>query len=459
MTGISSPKVGRSIVQNISRLMRDRRGATAFMFLVSSVGFMGMAGFGMEVSTWYLERRHGQNAADAAAIAGVLELIQTSGTYASAQTAGSNVATANGYTSGVGNTTVTIEPGTYSGGSFAADSSGSCSSSCTAVKATIARAMPRSFTALLMGTGSTNVGEVAVAVRANTGAACSLALSGGLGFSGSAAVSATNCSLASNATGSQSISFNGAGASKTQANAILVGSGGCTQTGSGSPCTQSGNLMYQPSSLDPYLALQTDKSAIPASVNSTNCTSSTPAQISTGTYCVGKDVSINGGVTTWSSGTYFFYNSSLSITSGSFTCNGCVFVFTGNNIGTLTINGGTVTMNAAPTRSNTYNDTNYNGILFYMDYNSKITGNKAQSCGNGNVQVSISGSSTITLNGGMYFPNAAVCVSGSAFSSSESCFSLVAWSIYYNGNATQNLAGCSTTGTQTAQIRAVNLVQ
>ena len=54
--------------------LRDRRGVSALMFTASAVGFLGMAGFGMEVSSWYLERRHGQNAADAAAIAGTLQL-------------------------------------------------------------------------------------------------------------------------------------------------------------------------------------------------------------------------------------------------------------------------------------------------------------------------------------------------------------------------------------------------
>ncbi|MCP1853294.1 MULTISPECIES: TadE/TadG family type IV pilus assembly protein [unclassified Bradyrhizobium] len=468
MTGVSCPKVGQSMVQNISRLMRDRRGVSALMFVASSVGFMSMAGFGMEVSTWYLERRHGQNTADAAAIAGVLAIIQTtgtqsSGTYTSAQTAGSSVATDNGYTSGLKDTTVTIQPGSYSGGTFSADSGSCSSSSCNAVKATIVRGIKRSFTALVMGKGSTNVTEVAIAARSNTGDACSLALAGGLGFSGSAAVTATNCSLASNATGPQSITFNGAGSNKTQANAVLVGAGGCTQNGSGSPCTQPGNLMYQPSSLDPYAALLTDTSAIPSTVNAANCpnsaTAASPHVISTKVFCVGADLTINNAsssLTLTSGGTYFFYNSSIRVSGGSLICNGCTIIFTGSSasqLGSLSITGGTVTMSA--TKTPAYADANYAGILFYMDY--RYAEHQAGSCGS--PQVKITGSSTITLNGGMYFPNASVCMTGGSFSTSESCLSLVAWSVYYNGNATEKLSGCSATGTQTAQTRAVNLVQ
>jgi Flp pilus assembly protein TadG len=129
------------ILDNILDCLRDRRGVSALMFAASAVAFLGMAGFGMEVSTWYLERRHGQNAADAAAVAGVLQLVQSPDNYTLTQTAGSNVATANGYTSGSNNATVTIEPGTYNGVSFSAD--GSCSPSCNAVRATMVRAEPR----------------------------------------------------------------------------------------------------------------------------------------------------------------------------------------------------------------------------------------------------------------------------------------------------------------------------
>jgi Flp pilus assembly protein TadG len=441
--------------------LRDRRGVSALMFVASAGAFLGMAGFGMEVSTWYLERRHGQNAADAAAMSGVLPLIKSSSDYTGAQTAGSNLARDNGYTSGSNNATVTIEPGTYSGGSFSADASGTCSPSCNAVRATIVRAEPRSFSALILGKGSTNVREVATAAVAAVGPACSLALGGGLGFSGSASVTGTNCALASNKSGSQSITFNGAGANKTQANAILVGAGGCTQSGSGSPCTQPGNLMYQPPTLDPYQALQTDPSAIPSAVNATNCktsaTAASPYVISSRVFCVGSDLVVNNtsGTVALTPGTYFFYNSSIKTTGGSLTCTGCTIIFTGsaaNKLGQLSINGGTVNMSAAKTSA--YADTNYNGILFYMDYRYQEQSN---SCGS--AQVSIQGSSTVTLNGGMYFPNASVCVTGNAFSGSESCLSLVGWSITYTGNATQNLTGCDTTGTQTAQVRAINLVE
>ena len=441
--------------------LRDKRGVSALMFTASAVGFVGITGFGMEVSTWYLERRHGQNAADAAAISGVLQLVQSASDYTGAQTAATNVATDNGYTSGSSTATVTIEPGTWGGTSFGAAAGGACSPSCNAVRATIVRSVPRSFTALLLGKGSTNVGEVATAAIGTTTSSCSLALGGGLAFSGSAAVSTTNCTLASNMTGPQSITFNGAGANKTQANAVLIGVGGCTQSGSGSPCTQPGNMMYQPSTTDPYQALQTDPNAIPSAVNATNCSSSatalSPHIISPGVFCVGTDLKLSGSTSAnLTSGTYFFFDSSIIATGGTLTCTGCTFIFTGdkaNKLGQLSINGsGTVNMSAAKTAA--YADTNYNGVLFYMDAR---YAEHSSSCGS--AQVSIQGSATVTLNGGMYFPNASVCIAGNAFSGTESCLSLVAWSITYTGNTTENLTGCSAIGTKTAANRSVNLVQ
>ncbi|MGY4602856.1 Flp pilus assembly protein TadG [Bradyrhizobium sp. USDA 4474] len=448
--------------------LRDRRGVSTLMFAASSALFLGIAGFGMEVSSWYLERRHGQNAADAAAIAGVLGGLNYATTtiagatgFSNAQTAGTSVATDNGYTSG-SNTTVTIQPGNWSGGSFSADSSGSCTPSCNAVQAQMVRAEPRSFSSFIVGSGSQNVREVATAALLVTGPACALALGGGLAFSGNGSVTGTNCSLASNRTGGDSITFNGAGANKTQTNLILVGAGGCTQSGSATPCTAGGNLMYQPPTTDPYAALQ-DPSAIPAAVNSTNCTNSTTAQspyvISSGVFCVGKTLTVHnaGDSAVLASGTYFFFNSGITVSGGSLSCSGCTFIFTGpspnygGNSASLNITGGTVNMSAPTTAS--YANTNYNGMLFYMDYrNSQHT----SSCGS--APVSIQGSSTITLNGGMYFPDASVCVTGNTFSSSTTCMSIVGWSLTFTGSATENVTGCGTT-TKTAQVQAIALVQ
>jgi hypothetical protein len=434
--GISS---GFFPMARLKHFWQDERGAASFMFIAASSVFLGVAGLGMEVGTWYVEHRHGQSVADAAAIAGVMSL-GTPATNGSAV----EVATANGYTAA--NVTVYNPP-----------PSGPQNGNSNAVMVRISRDLPRSFTAMLMGSGSTNVSELATAVRASTGNACSLALGGGLSFSGSAQVTAPNCVLASNRSGSDSISFSGAGANKNMADAILVGNGGCTENGSGTPCEQSGNLMYQPKATDPYSAVQSDP--IPSAANSTNCkasaTISAPFLISGGTnpvYCIGKD--ITGGTFTADNATYYLYDASIKMTSGSLTCTHCTIIFTGsaaNKMGSLSINGGTVTMTAIKTNSN---NAHLDGLLFYMDAR---FAEHTNACGS--APVSIQGSSTISLNGALYFPNASVCMTGNAFAASETCMALTGWSVAYQGNLTEIVSGCSALGTQVSQVEAIALVQ
>jgi hypothetical protein len=168
-------------------------------------------------------------------------------------------------------------------------------------------------------------------------------------------------------------------------------------------------------------------------------------------------MSVSSGSLACDGCTTILYDSSMSISSGSVSCIGCTTVFTGsskNTLGTLSITGGTINMSAASTVTSKYLDANYNGVLFYMD---NAYPEPSNACGS--APVSIQGSSTVALNGGMYFPNASVCVTGNAFSGTESCLSLVAWSITYTGNATENLTGCSAIGTKTATNNVVTLVQ
>src|SRR5262245_35180235 len=62
-----------------SRLLADRRGATAVTFAFASIALTGLVGLGAEAGNWYVMKRAGQNAADAAAIAGALTLGTASG--------------------------------------------------------------------------------------------------------------------------------------------------------------------------------------------------------------------------------------------------------------------------------------------------------------------------------------------------------------------------------------------
>src|SRR5262249_27240479 len=60
-------------------LLAGGRGATAVIFAATSVALMGLVGLGAEAGNWYVMKRHGQNGADAAAVAGALTLATASG--------------------------------------------------------------------------------------------------------------------------------------------------------------------------------------------------------------------------------------------------------------------------------------------------------------------------------------------------------------------------------------------
>ena len=94
----------------IKRLWNDRRGASAWVVMVAMVPLLGMVSLGTEVGSWHVIRRHAQNAADAAAIAGATALVVNDPT--GPVTAGQAFAKSNGFVSGwlLARQTVSITP-------------------------------------------------------------------------------------------------------------------------------------------------------------------------------------------------------------------------------------------------------------------------------------------------------------------------------------------------------------
>jgi Flp pilus assembly protein TadG len=467
----------RRVIAPARRLSGDRRGATAVVFALGATALFGLVGLATEGGSWYLEKRHGQNAADAAATAGALALASGSSGSA-AVTSATSLATSNNYTSGTNGgttTTVTINYGSYRGGTFTAGGA-----SPNAIKAVVTRSPPRMFSGLFLK-NNPSISETAVAViSANGGNACVLAKHTGLSFGGSTSISLSNCSMASNATGSNAISFGGNKA--TVSGGTLISSGGCSNCGN-----SSGYMLYQPPTTDPYVSIQS-LTMPPEAASKTTCqnmptlsgtvtlNSSYTYEKSTKMFCSGKyngttftgDLSLSSGVTLdLSPGTYIFYDASISVNGGATlkcsTCTpggaGVTIVLTGDvsgnksNIGTLSINGGAnVDLNAPAT--NSFNAA-FNGVLFYMDKNALPTN------GNGNAPVSLNGNGNVHLTGGMYFPSVNVNYSGNVSSSNSAtaCTELVGDSINFTGNSTLNINGCAADGTNVAQTKSVQLVQ
>src|SRR6516164_4251787 len=56
-------------------LLRCRRGSAAFVTVAALVPLIGFVALGGEAGSWYVTKRHAQNAADAAAVAGAWRLV------------------------------------------------------------------------------------------------------------------------------------------------------------------------------------------------------------------------------------------------------------------------------------------------------------------------------------------------------------------------------------------------
>jgi Flp pilus assembly protein TadG len=484
------PEQADSPVATSKRLWRDRRGATGVAFAATAVALLGLVGVGTEGGTWYLEKRHGQNAADAAAFAAMYQIAadNAAGTTPGSDvaTGGTTIATANLYTAGSSGgttTSVTVTPGTYSSrdGFVAA-----ANPPWTAVQAQITRSPPRLLSGLFLASNPT-ITETATATFLTSpgGPACMLALSGGLTFKGSSVVTTNNCALASDNTGTSSIGFNGSTASVSPPGSLYA-AGGCNSRGSGNQCSLAS--VGFPCVPDPFGGRACGRQPIgiaaltmpPQAASSATCESmpasgtvsaSLTFEHSGKMFCTGSfngtsftgDIVVGNGITLdLSPGTYILYNASIKVTGGTLECTTCspgvadagvTIILTGSpasKIGTISITGnGTVSLNAPKT-----NDHNaaFDGVLFYMDRNAPNTN------GLGNAPVSLTGTGTMNLTGGMYFPSANVTDNGN-ITSSANCSEIVAYAVTISGNSTQDVSGCASVGTPTPKPYYVALVQ
>ncbi|MDR3531990.1 MAG: pilus assembly protein TadG-related protein [Rhodopila sp.] len=458
-------------------MLRDRRGVTSLMFGVGAVGAISLAGLATEGGTWYLERRHGQNAADAAAIAGALALAGGE-TNAAAITDATSIATANLYTSGTSNgttTTVAVSNVTYNNQQ--------------GVQVVVTRSQPRLFSALFL-TDNISISETAVAVIAANGSnACVLGLSGGLSFAGSTSINASNCALASNAKGPNSISFTGNKATVT--NGLLIAEGGCSNCGNAP-----GYATYQPPTTNPFKSIYdptTGTGLTMPSFTGSQClsiptvrgTAGAPTTLTPWTqgsqvaYCGtgngnGSTLKVTGGAyLNFLPGTYFFQNASLDFNGGAVECTTCTpggagvtIILTGTSaskIGTISVGGNAnVTLNAPVTNTWCHAvgtgcnpNTSFDGVLFYMSNVAQPTNGK------GNAPVSLSGNGTVQLTGGMYFPTVNVTYSGNVAASNAAvaCTVIVAEALDFTGNSTLSIAGCGADGTPVPLPQSVQLAQ
>jgi Flp pilus assembly protein TadG len=422
----------KSATSLFGRLSADRRGATAVAFAAGAAGLFGLVGLATEGGTWYLEKRHGQNAADAAAMAGALAL-------SNGQNVAANVVNSiTGYNSGV-----TITTGTFAAGSYTATGAASAN----AVQAVVTTSSSPLFSRLFVS-GPITIRESAVAMLAATGPVCMLAGAGGLSFGGASGITATGCSLVSNKTGSSGIT--GASAAHVGANASLVSAGGC----SGCTGLNTSPLTYQPQTPAPA-ALTTIEGLTLPNKTGTQCNkststpvaynSTTPPAINCNTFKM-----IGSSTVNLTPGTYVFFDASIQLNNGILECTTCTgvgtsgvtIIMTGtspSSVGSIGENGNPTIQLAAPA-TNSFNSA-FNGVLFYTDQKAAL-GNS----------VKLTGDSASTFSGAMYFPSSAITFSGNSGGTAPTCSEIVGYSVTLTGSSQVNVSGCPTGAISHTQI-------
>jgi Flp pilus assembly protein TadG len=464
----------------VRNLIRNRRGVSAFATVIALTPLIGVMALGAEAGSWYVTKQHAQNAADAAAYSGGLALACT--------LSGSSCTDAHGYAyrgkefaaqnnfcnagdssypgancaaslpSGTSQS-VTIDRGTWASGVWTTSAGGAY------VRATVQQTQP-TYLASVLGQSSVTIGGQAIArVNALAKPPCALALTGSLSFQGSANINTPNCSLASNDTAANALSFTGSG------NSVNVGSlsaaGGCT--GSPTYCDATYTRTYMPPVTNPFSNLDSDLSklcganpTLPATCGLSTkgaCAISkknpTPIAYTAATPCANDNVTTNGNAAVPLSAGVYFISGTLTLTGGSsITGTGVTFILlpgatiNTNGGGTLTLTGSTSAPASTLLPAAFTSDAGLFQNMALYDASSSA--------------VQFGGNSNINITGNIYAPTAAVTFQGNPtlnLSGGNACGELIAASIAFNGNATFNDAGTGCGASETPNAQYVQLVQ
>lgn len=434
-------------------VLRCDRGSVAFATVVALIPLIGFVALGAEAGSWYVVKQNAQNAADAAAYSSGLTLACANsgssncdtaqdyvyrGKQYAAQNAFCNVSgdpTYPGSTCGTLTTgttrTVSIDRGTYSGGSWTSSASGSF------VLASITQRQP-GYLASVMGLSTVTIRAQSIVEIKNPKDLCALGLgpaSNALTIGGSSIITGSGCGLMSDTSVkyNSTPTFSGSG---WAVNAVT----GCNASTSHCDIGVPYNYNMLPVA-NPLLALnsktfnsRTSPSSKPCTngiVTNGNTCSLTPNSAS-GVY---SDLKVNaGGTLNLAAGTYFFYNATLDF-GGTVTGTDVTLILLGNS--KLTINGGSTSLSAPTT--NTF-DSSLNGVLI----DDQATG-----------AVTIGGSGAVQLGGAMYFPNTAVSYGGTTASASTGCAEVIASSLTITGNAYLSTSGCDSGTVTHTQVVAL----
>jgi Flp pilus assembly protein TadG len=435
-------------------LLRCRRGTAAFATVVALVPLIGVVALGSEAGSWYATKQHAQNAADAGAYSGGLQLAcQIAGQGATCATQsvayrGKEFAAQNGFC----NAKDTTYPGSQCAASLPSGTSQTVQiNQLTSwngvngnfVQAVVQQTQP-AYLAHILGLSTVNIGAQAVAqVKQLMTPACTLALTGSISFEGSPNINTSGCSMASNDTAQNALNFTGGGMTinlcpPSGSNCgSLSAAGGCT--GSSTFCGASYVHTYTPPVTNPFSAL--DSTTMPTL---SNCKGSGLTPYSAATPCTNNNVKLSGNGNTPVNGVYFI-SGTLTLT-GTVSIQGTALFILLPGASIDTKGGGTINITGIPDVTSSQVPAAFQP---YAEPSCQTTSppsclfNNMAIYDQSNVPVSIGGTSNINFDGSMYLPNEAVTLQGNPTLDNSNCEELIAGSIAFNGNPTFNVSGCS----------------
>lgn len=423
------------------RFRRDERGVIAVMFALMLPILLGAVVLGVEIGNWYYVHRQLQTIADAAAIAGAIELDAGSSTTSAQNRAKTEVtdrATELGIAMPIGYVAATAVQwsgsSTFNGMQISIGTSGN------------PYPLATSFAHMFMGSTIGMTISSTAAAQGGAGSACVLALNSGISrateVSGSMIINAVGCALATNSSAANA--FRISGSADVTAD-CLYSVGGFELSGSylintacGSP--QSNAKPFE----DPYEDV--DPTA-PAGCDQTDYhySGSDSVALSPGSYCGGIRANGSGSIT-FNAGTYYVHNGDLELAgSMAVSGSGVTFVLTGDSggdVGAVKITGsGTMSMSAPTSGGN-------KGMLVVQD--------RDATSGDSN---EVAGSTNLNLTGAIYTPTTPMDFKGSS-STGNSCIVVIADSVKFTGSTGMATTNCSSAGvelpTSKATISLVN---
>lgn len=421
------------MIRLLKSFVASNSGSLAVVFAISMPFLVSMAGLGVDVGDWYLQKSHLQTAADAAAMAAALDIAnQQSQTHATG--AAQARADENSFDSTVPGNTLDVTYGTQNGN--------------RTVQVSLHARVRTWFVQILDNKPVYADATAAAQVNGSSGPFCFLALNqrapDAITATGGATVNAQGCGAADNSANDKAFYLNGSTTMHVGPVKIV---GDFKVAGDPAKFDYASIRTAASLTADPYAALK----VAPFNACTASMQKGGPLRIASnhsvtlwpGVYCGGIDMSGSNNVTL-SPGTYVMDGGDFTATgSGSLMGQDVTIVLTnsgGNgygNYGALRVSGNRNVLLSAP------NSGPYAGLVLYQDRKAPTGTGMANT---------LTGTGGMTVNGALYTPGNTLSFGGNGAVSSFNgtpCTRIIADAISFQGNPQlgNNCSGAPSIGT------------